>query len=85
MVGNPSRGKPVKLVELCLGVVFWSVVHVNPVDQVFLDPVTAEVGILLVDVLNGLIEVEPLSVRPDKFALPGVQLHVLHQIAEGVG
>ena len=54
--GNPSCGKPG-----CLGVVFWSVVHVDPVDQVFLDPVTAESGILLLDVSNGLIEIEQLS------------------------
>jgi hypothetical protein len=65
--------------------VFWSVVHVDPVDQVFLDPVTTEARILLLNVLNRLIEVERLSVRPDKFALLGVELHVLHQITEGVG
>jgi hypothetical protein len=37
---------------------------------------------LLLDVLNRLIEVERLSVRPDKFALLGIELHVLHQITE---
>jgi hypothetical protein len=47
--------------------------------------VTTEAGILLLDVLNRLIEVERLSVGPDKFALLGIELHVLHQITEGVG
>jgi hypothetical protein len=70
---------------LCLGVGFWSIVHVDRVAQVFLNPVTAEVGILLLDVLNGLIEIEQLPIRPDKFALLGVELHLLHQITESIG
>jgi len=64
---------------------FRGVVHVDPVDQVFLDPVTTEVGILLVDVRNGLIEIESLSIRPDKPALRGIEMHVLHEITERVG
>jgi hypothetical protein len=64
--------------------VFWGVVHVDPIDQVFLDPVSAEVGVLLLDVRNRLLEIEPLSVGPNKFALLGVELHVLHQITERV-
>src|ERR1700686_1001166 len=32
MVGNPSLRESVKLVLLCLGVIFWCVTHVNPVD-----------------------------------------------------
>lgn len=40
-------------------------------DQIFLDPVTTEIGVLLLDVLGGLVEVEPFSTRPDKFALLG--------------
>jgi hypothetical protein len=39
------------------GVLFRGAVQV---DQVLLDPVTAEVAILLLDVLNGLLEIEPL-------------------------
>src|ERR1700733_12736693 len=84
MVGNPLRGELVKLVELFLGVVLWSVIHVDPVDQIFLDPVTAEVGILRLDARDGLIEVEPFTIGPDELAFPGVELHVLHDIAEGV-
>jgi hypothetical protein len=76
--GNPS-------LPGYLGVVFRSVVHVDPVDQVFLDPVTAEPGILLLDVSNGLIEIEQLSIRPDKFASLGVELRVLHRITGSVG
>jgi hypothetical protein len=34
---------------------------------------------------NGLIEIEPLSIGPDKSALLGIELHVLHEIAERVG
>jgi hypothetical protein len=34
---------------------------------------------------NGLIEIEPLSIGPDKSALLGVEVHVLHEIAERVG
>src|ERR1700733_8624441 len=84
MVGNPLRGELVKLVELFLGVVLWSVIHVDPVDQIFLDPVTAEVGILRLDARDGLIDVEPFTIGPDELAFPGVELHVLHDIAEGV-
>jgi hypothetical protein len=32
--------------------VFRGVVHVDPIDQVFLDPVSAEVGVLLLNVRN---------------------------------
>ena len=32
VVGNPSLRESVKLVLLCLGVIFWCVAHVNPVD-----------------------------------------------------
>src|SRR5580704_10537783 len=85
MVGNPSRGEPVKLVELCLCVVFRSVVHLDPIEQIFLDPVTAHVGILLVDARDGLNDIEPFGIGPDELAFPGVELHVLHHIAEGVG
>ena len=64
---------------------FRGVVHVDPVDQVFLDPVTTEIGILLLDVRNGLIEIESRSIRPDKPALRGIEMHVLHEITERVG
>jgi hypothetical protein len=64
---------------------FRRIIHVDPVDQVFLDPVRTEVGILLLDVRNGLIEIEPRSVRPDEPALCDIELHVLHEIAERVG
>src|SRR4030081_2714335 len=63
---------------------FRGVVHVDPVDQVFLDAVTTEIGILLLDVRNGLIEIESRSIRPDKPALRGIEMHVLHQITERV-
>jgi hypothetical protein len=43
------------------------------VDKVFLDPVMTEVGVLLLDVCNGLIEIEPLSIEPDKSALLGIE------------
>jgi hypothetical protein len=64
---------------------FRGVIHVDPVDQVFLDQVATEVGVLLLDVCNGLIEIEPPSIGPDKSALLGVEVHVLHEIAERVG
>jgi hypothetical protein len=64
---------------------FRGVVHVDPVDQVFLDPVTTEVGILLLDVRDGLIEIESRSIRPDKPALRGIEMHALHEITERVG
>jgi hypothetical protein len=44
----------------------------------------AEVGVLLLNVRNGLIKIEPLSIRPDKLALLGIEPHVLHQITERV-
>ena len=61
------------------------VVHVDPVDQAFLDRVTAKVGISLLDVRDGLIEIESRSIRPDKSALRGIELHALHEITERVG
>jgi hypothetical protein len=64
---------------------FRGVVHVDPVDQVFLDPVTAKVGILLLDVGDGLIEIESRSIRPDKPTLRGIEMHALHEITERVG
>jgi hypothetical protein len=39
---------------------------------------------LLLDVRNGLIEIESRSIRPDKPALRGIEMHVLHQITERV-
>src|ERR1700730_7576972 len=84
VVGNPALGKSVKLLELCRGVVFWRVVHLDPVDQIFLDPVVAPVGILLVDARGGLIEIERFAIGPDKKTLPGVELNLLHHIAEDV-
>src|ERR1700719_2738272 len=75
VVGNPALGTSVKLLELCRGVVFWRVVHLDPVDQIFLDPVVAPVGILLVDARDGLIEIEPFAIGPDKKTLPGVELN----------
>jgi hypothetical protein len=78
MVSDPLSGKPVELVQLRLGVMFRGVVHVDPVDQVFLDPVTTEVGVLFVGARNGLIEIESLSIRPDESALRGIEVHVLH-------
>src|SRR5260370_5446027 len=57
----------------------------NPVDQKLLDLVTGEVRILFLDSLNGLFEIKSFCIRPDKFALPGVELHVVQQIPEGVG
>jgi hypothetical protein len=84
VVGNPALGKSVELLGLCRGVVFWRVVHLDPVDQIFLDPVVAAVGILLVDARDGLIEIEPFAIGPDKKTLPGVELHLLHHIAEDV-
>ena len=84
MVGNPSLRESVKLVLLCLGVIFWCVAHVNPVDQKLLDLVAGEVRILFMDALNGLLKIEPVGIRPDELALLGVELHVLQQIIEGV-
>jgi hypothetical protein len=65
--------------------VFRSVVHLDPVEQIFLDPVTAHVGISLVDARDGLNDIEPFAIGPDELAFPGVELHVLHHLAEGVG
>ena len=64
---------------------FRSVAHINPVDQKLLDLVTGKVRILFLDALNGLFEIKSFCIRPDKFALPGVELHVLQQIPKGVG
>ena len=64
---------------------FWSVVHLDPVEQIFLDPVTAHVGILLVDARDGLNDIEPFAIGPDELAFSGVELHVLHHITEGIG
>jgi hypothetical protein len=64
---------------------FRGVVHFEPVDQVFLDPVAPEVGMFLLDVCDGLIEIESLSIGPDEAALPGVELYVLHEITERIG
>src|SRR6201984_544586 len=64
---------------------FWSVVHLDPVEQIFLDPVTAHVGISLVNARDGLNDIEPAAIGPEELACPGVELHVLHHIAEGVG
>src|ERR1700674_4373785 len=68
MVGNPSLRESVKLVLLCLGVIFWCVAHVNPVDQKLLDLVAGEVRILFMDALNGLLKIEPVGIRPDELA-----------------
>src|ERR1700680_1216914 len=84
MVGNPSLRESVKLVLLCLGVIFWCVAHVNPVDQKLLDLVAGEVRILFMDALNRLLKIEPVRIRPDELALLGVELHVLQQIIEPV-
>ena len=46
VVGNPQLRESVKLLELCLRVVFRGVAHVNPVDQKLLDLVTGVVRIL---------------------------------------
>jgi hypothetical protein len=32
-----------------------------------------------------LNDIEPFGIGPDELAFPGVELHVLHHIAEGVG
>ena len=64
---------------------FWSVVHFDPVDQIFLDPVTAPIGILRLDAGDGLIEIEPFAIGPDELAFSGVELHVLDHIAQNVG
>jgi hypothetical protein len=40
---------------------------------------------LLLDARDGLNEIEPFAIGPDELALPGVELHVLHHIAEGIG
>jgi hypothetical protein len=77
--------RPVELVQLSLGVVFRSVAHINPVDQKLLDLIAGEVRILFLDALNGLFEIKSFCIRPDKFALPGVELHVPQQIPKGVG
>ena len=61
VVGNPPLRESVKLVELCLRVVFRGVADVNPVDQKLLDLVTGEVRILFMDALNGLLK----RVRPE--------------------
>jgi hypothetical protein len=44
----------------------------------------AEVRTLLLDVLNGLLKIELSHIRPDKLALLGVNLNILHQIQQGV-
>jgi hypothetical protein len=64
---------------------FRGVVHFHPVDQVFLDPVATEVGTFLLDVRDGLVEVEQRSIGPDKPTLRGIEIHALHEIAERVG
>ena len=47
-------------------------------------PHPAPVGILLVDARDGLIEIERFAIGPDKKTLPGVELNLLHHIAEDV-
>src|ERR1700693_2385648 len=84
IVGHPPLGESVKLVELCLGVGFRCVAHVDPVDQKLLDLVTGQVRILFMDALNGSLKIEPVRIRPDELALLGVDLHVLEQIIEDV-
>jgi hypothetical protein len=44
-----------------------------------------EVGILLLDVRDGLIEIEQFSIRPDEPALRGIEVHVRHEVTEHVG
>ena len=84
VVGNPPLRESVKLVELCLRVVFRGVADVNPVDQKLLDLVTGEVRILFMDALNGLLKIEPVRVRPDELTLLGIDLHVLQHILDGI-
>jgi hypothetical protein len=40
---------------------------------------------LLLDVRDGLIEIESRSIRPDESALRGIEVHVRHEITEHVG
>src|SRR5215831_4596003 len=44
----------------------------------------AELRTLLLDVLDGLLKIEPSQIRPDKLALLGVNLNIGHQIQEAV-
>jgi len=65
--------------------VFRCVFHIDPVNQKLPDLVAGKVRILFLDALNGLLEIQAFRIRPDEFALLGVELHVLHQNREDVG
>ena len=64
-------------VELRLGIVFRIVAHINPVKHELLDLVAGKVRVQFLDALNGLLKIEPFSVRQDQLALLGVELRVL--------
>jgi hypothetical protein len=62
---------------LLLGTVVRTVAAFNPIQQVPLNLLDAEVRTLLPDVLNGLLEIERSRIKPDKLALLGVDLNLL--------
>jgi hypothetical protein len=58
MIGNPLKAEPVKLFQLLLGTVVRTVAAFNPIQQVPLNFLDAEVRTLLLDVFNGLLKIE---------------------------
>jgi hypothetical protein len=85
VISDPLKAEPFKLIQLLLGqwlrgMIFRIVAAFNPIQQMPLNLLNAEVGALLLDVLNALLKIEPSRIRPDKLALLDVDLNVIHQI-----
>ena len=78
VISDPLKAEPFKLIQLLVGTVVRTVATPNPPEQMPLNLLDAEVGLLLLDVCNGVLKIERSSVRPDKFALLGVDLNILH-------
>src|SRR5215472_6349682 len=78
-VVGPLRGEPLELVYLGVRVAFGFVVVLNPVDQELLDALLGKVRILLIDMPHGLVEIQRPDLRPEEFALSGIEAHIRQQ------
>ena len=78
MISDPALCEPVEFIELGFRIAFGRVFHFDPVDQGHLYRFSGEVWMELLDSLDGLRQVEAFCVRPDHFALSGIEMDAFH-------